>query len=46
LRYKRIIGGSLRARKRSAQVRETLLAVRVLNRMAELGMPKSEAVVA
>ena len=46
LRYKRIIGGSLRARKRSAQVRETLLAVRVLNRMAELGMPKSQAVVA
>ena len=45
-RYKRIIGGPLRARKRSGQVREALLAVQVLKRMAELGMPKSEAVVA
>ncbi len=46
LRYKRIIGVSLRAKKPRAQVSEVMLAVRVLNRMADLGMPNSVAVVA
>ena len=45
-RYKRLIGDSLRAKKTEAQSREARIAVWVLNRMAELGMPKSEAVVA
>ncbi len=43
-RYKRIIGDGLRARNFEAQKRETAIAVNVLNRMAELGMPKSEAI--
>ena len=41
LRYKRIIGDSLRSQKPGAQVREAKIGVRVLNRMAELGTPES-----
>ena len=43
-RYKRVIGGALRARKAEAQKREAMIAVNALNRMTALGMPKSEAV--
>ena len=45
-RYKRFVGGALRARKLEAQRREVEIAVNLLNRMTELGMPKSEAVAA
>ncbi len=45
-RYKRIIGGGLRARKFEAQKREAMIAVNVLNRMTELGTPKSEPIAA
>jgi hypothetical protein len=45
-RYKRLIGDGLRAKKPEAQVRESKIAVRVLNKMVELGMPTSKAVVA
>jgi hypothetical protein len=45
-RYKRIIGGGLRARKFAAQRREAAIAVNVLNRMTRLGTPKSEAIAA
>ena len=45
-RYKRLIGDSLRAKKPEAQAREARIAVWLLNRIAELGMPRSEAVVA
>ena len=40
-RYKRIIGDRLRARHRESQKREALIAVNVINRMTELGMPES-----
>ena len=45
-RYKRIIGDGLRARKLEAQKRDAAIAVNVINRMTELGMPKSEAIAA
>ncbi len=45
-RYKRLIGDGLRDKKPEAQVRESKIAVRVLNKMVELGMPTSKAVVA
>ncbi len=45
-RYKRIIGDGLRARKFEAQAREAMIAVNVLNRMTELGMPESVKVAA
>ena len=45
-RYKRLIGDRLRAKKPAAQSREARIAVSVLNRMVEFGMPMSEAVVA
>ena len=45
-RYKRIIGNRLRAKQFEAQKREVLIAVNVLNRMTELGTPKSEAIAA
>ncbi len=45
-RYKRVIRDGLRARKFEAQKREAAIAVNVLNRMIELGMPKSEAIAA
>lgn len=45
LRYKRIIGEALRARKMAAQRTETRIAVSLLNRMTTLGKPNSVAVV-
>jgi hypothetical protein len=42
-RYKRIIGVPLRARKFETQKREAKIAVNVVNRMTELGMPQSTA---
>jgi len=45
-RYKRIIGDRLRAKTPDAQTREAKIAVNVLNRMTELGMPDSVAVAA
>ncbi|MCP3985362.1 MAG: hypothetical protein GY723_13310 [bacterium] len=44
-RYKRIIGDRLRAKRPEAQMREAMIAVSVLNRMTELGVPDSVAVV-
>lgn len=43
-RYKRIIGGRLRARTLPTQQTEVAIAVKVLNRMAELGMPITERI--
>ncbi len=43
-RYKQILGGKLRARHVQVQEVEAALACRILNRMAELGMPKSVVV--
>jgi hypothetical protein len=43
-RYKKILGGKLRARHVEAQLVEAALACRILNRMGEMGMPKSVAV--
>ena len=40
-RYKRIIGDTLRSHARPAQEIETQIAVKVLNRMLELGCPES-----
>ncbi len=45
-RYKRSIGDGLRARRLEAQLREAMIGVLVINRMTELGMPQSVAVVA
>ncbi len=45
-RYKRIIGDRLRAKKFEAQKREAIIAVNAINRMTEIGMPKSEAIAA
>ena len=45
-RYKRIIGDSLRAKGFEAQKMEAMIAVNVLNRMTQLGMPVSVAVTA
>ena len=45
-RYKRIIGVGLRARTFDAQWREAMIGVNVLNRMTELGTPKSDAIAA
>ena len=45
-RYKRIIGDALRARRSSAQRKEAMIAVNVINKMTQLGMPVSRAVVA
>jgi hypothetical protein len=42
-RYKRIIGDRLRAKKPGAQTKEAKIAVNVLNRMTEAGMPDSVA---
>ena len=46
LRYKRIIGDGLRAKKPEAQVRQAKIGVNVLNKMVALGMPESEKIVA
>jgi hypothetical protein len=40
-RYKRVIGGALRSRTDRRQATEVAIAVRVLNRMLELGRPES-----
>jgi hypothetical protein len=45
-RYKRIIGDRLRAKHRSSQKTEALIAVNVINRMTALGMPESAKIVA
>ena len=44
-RYKAVLGGSLKARNSNAQSREATIGCHILNRMAELGSPKSYAVV-
>ncbi len=44
-RYKSVLGGSLQARNSNAQAREATIGCHILNRMAELGRPKSYAVV-
>ena len=44
-RYKRTLGNSLRARRYESQKREAMIACNVLNRMAELGKPESQAIV-
>ena len=44
-RIKRIIGGRLRSRCPETQKTETTLACNILNRMFELGKPKSEKIV-
>ena len=41
LRYKRMIDDALRSRTDNRQATEVAIAVRVLNRMLELGRPKS-----
>ncbi len=43
-RYKQILGGKLNARHAQAQEVDAALACRILNRMGEMGMPKSAAV--
>ena len=43
-RYKRLFGGWLRARGEAAQRKEALSGCRILNRMSELGMPRSERI--
>ena len=42
-RYKQILGGKLHARHARAQEVEAVLACRILNRMAELGLAVSVA---
>ena len=44
-RYKSVLGGGLKARHGKAQRREVAIECHILNRMAELGRPKSCAVV-
>ena len=44
-RYKSVFGGGLKARHGKAQRREVAIGCHILNRMAELGRPKSCAVV-
>ena len=44
-RYKCMFGGDLKARHSKAQRREAAIGCHILNRMAELGKPKSYAVV-
>ena len=41
LRYKKIIGSKMKARKISQKKTEAEVSVRVLNRMTQLGMPIS-----
>ncbi len=43
-RYKSVLGDGLKARNRDAQKREAVIGCHLLNRMAELGRPKSYAV--
>jgi hypothetical protein len=44
-RYKSVLGGSLQASNDNAQRREATIGCHILNRMTELGRPKSYAVV-
>ncbi len=44
-RYKSVLGGSLKTRNSKSQRREATIGCHILNRMAELGRPKSYAVV-
>jgi hypothetical protein len=44
-RMKRMLGGSLRSRGFDAQRTEARIAVHVLNRMAELGLPRAQRVI-
>ena len=44
-RYKRVLGDRLRARMFDAQEREAMIGMLVINRMTELRMPESTAVV-
>ncbi len=43
-RFKQLVGDRLRARTFEGQKREALIGVLVVNRITELGMPKSEAI--
>jgi hypothetical protein len=43
-RLKRMLGGRLRSRSLDAQRAEAAIAVRALNRMAELGTPRAQRV--
>jgi len=43
-RYRQLIGGRLRSRNAAAQETETGIAINVLNRMLELGAPRSEPI--
>ena len=43
-RYKSVLGGQLKARNSKAQGRETAIGCHILNRMAALGQPNSDAV--
>jgi len=43
-RYKTLIGPTLRARTLPAQKAETRVACSMINRMTQLGMPRSERV--
>lgn len=43
-RSKRVLGGALRSRGLEAQRARATIAVRALNRMAELGMPRARRV--
>ena len=45
-RYKRVLGDGLRARRLEVHKRETMIGINAINRMTELGMPKSVAVIA
>ena len=40
-RYKLVLGGDLKARNSNAQAREAMIGCHILNRMAELGQPRS-----
>ncbi len=42
--YKQLTGGRLRNRNVGTQVTEAKLSIKVLNRMLELGMPRSEPI--
>ncbi len=44
-RYKRTLGDGLRACNYESQKREAMIGCNVLNRMAELGKPESQAIV-
>jgi len=44
-RYKSVLGGGLKAKNNRAQTSEAMIGCHILNRMADLGRPKSYAVV-